>query len=183
VDAQIRIASMGQHRRAYPRLAVIERLIDACHVSSGVLASGVPVENTLSLIFTGILAMSYRRERLTTINRPHGPGLVLARRYPGDEHRRALAIEHWQHASYSPRQHVEPGIDIPVSPREQSALQATLPRDLCDALNGAAPPTAQSRRASETPQPPISVPSVQPLGATPEARRRHGIARIRARLG
>lgn len=126
--------------------------------------------------------MRYRRERLTTINRPHGPGLVLARRYPGDEHLRALASEDWGHASYSPRQHIEPGIDIPVSPREQTALQATLPRDLRDGLNGAAPPTAQSRRASENAQPPISASPGRPLEATPEARRQHAIARIRTRL-
>lgn len=125
--------------------------------------------------------MSYRRERLTTINRPHGPGLVIARRYPKDEQRRALAVEQWGHASYSPRQHVEPGIDIPVSPREQSALQANLPRDVCDALNGV-PHSVQSRRALEMPHPPISAPSVQPIEATPKARRRNGMVRIRTRM-
>lgn len=141
------------------------------------------MDNTSSLKLPGFL-MSYRRERLTIINRPQGPGLVLARRYPGDEQRRALAIEQWGQTRYSPRQPVEPGIDIPVSPREQSALQAALPRDLSDALNGAAkqPPTAQSRRSSEKPQPLLPAPSAQPHAATPEARRRHGIARIRSRL-
>jgi hypothetical protein len=129
-----------------------------------------------------VFAMRYRRERLTTINRPHGPGLVLARRYPGDEHLRALAIEDWQHVSYSPRQHIKPGINIALSPREQTAHEATLPRDLRDALNGAATPNNQSRRALENAHPQISAPTGGPLEATPAARRQHGIARIRTRL-
>jgi hypothetical protein len=80
--------------------------------------------------------MRYRPDSLTTIKRPHGPGLVLARRYPGDEHLRALAVQDWGHASYSPRQQVDPGIDIPVSPREQVGYEASLPRAVRDALNG-----------------------------------------------
>lgn len=123
--------------------------------------------------------MRYRRETITTIRRPHGPGLVLARRYPGDEHLRALAIEHWQHASYSPRQRFETGIHIPLSPREQTAYQSALPPELREALNGALPPNVGSRRALESERRPIPTHSMAPLDATPRARRQHGTVSIR----
>ena len=89
--------------------------------------------------------MRYRRDSLTTIKRPHGPGLVLARRYPGDEHLRALAVEDWGHASYSPRQQLEPGIDIPISAREQVGYEASLRRGVRAALNGLSPILSRSR--------------------------------------
>jgi hypothetical protein len=80
----------------------------------------------------------YRRDSLTTMKRPDGPGLVLARRYPEDGDLRALVIEQWGHARYSPRQEVDPGIHIPVSAREQVSYEASLPRDVRDGLNGMA---------------------------------------------
>lgn len=83
--------------------------------------------------------MPERRDLLTLIKRRDGPGLALARRYPGDEHLRTLAVEHWGHASHSPREQDDPGIDIPVSPREQVAYEVRLPRSMRDALNGLAP--------------------------------------------
>jgi len=116
------------------------------------------------------------------INRPHGPGLVLARRYPGDEHLRALAIEDWGHVSYSPRQRVEPGINIPLPPRQQVAQEASLPRDVRDALNGVGPSENQRRAALEHERSPIAGSISAAIDATPPARRQHGTARIRTRL-
>lgn len=127
-------------------------------------------------------AMRYRRERLTMINRPHGPGLVLARRYPGDEHLRALAIEDWGHVSYSPRQRVEPGIHIPLPPRQQTAQEASFPREVRDALNGVGPSDNHPRGALEHERPQISGRIAAEIDATPPTRRQHGTARIRTRL-
>jgi hypothetical protein len=126
--------------------------------------------------------MTYRRERLTTISRPHGPGLVLARRHPGDEHLRALAVEHWHPVSQSPRRDVQPGINIPLTTREQTVQQATLPREVQDALNGYIREDVSSRRVLEHERPLLADSAAALIETTPQARRQHGASRIRTRL-
>lgn len=108
---------------------------------------------------------------------------MLARSYPGDEHLRALAIEHWQPGRASPRQTAEHDINIPLSPREQSVREASLPRELRDALNGASRADARNRRTTQARPARLVTAHLAPLSETTDVRRAHGVTGVRKRSG
>lgn len=113
---------------------------------------------------------------IAAIRRPHGPGLILARRHPDDESNRARILERWGWSAHSPRQQPLPTIDTPLSLRETIAVAAHFPRGLRDALNGAATAPHRGRREPRPdPLPSYGHDAVLPPETSPHRRIAHGV--------